>query len=185
MGAVMSAHLHALMALAGVAILMPACGDRSGSTSIDLMTIAERAEVRPSRNAIQPTIVTIGGVSRRSLASEGTTRVTWRLRLPARAVLLTSIGIVPEDSTRSASATFRVGVADDRVYEELLTRRVMPAAVAADRTWIPIDIDLGAYGGFQWSLFYRPGQQDWKVILNTVVTGRAIAAWAEPTILGK
>ncbi len=181
-----SRHIRLALVLAGIALVLSACRDSPrGSKSIDLMTLVGRAEVRPSRDAVQATIVTVGGVSRRVLTTTGAARVTWTLRIPARTSLHASVAVVPAPGLDSDSAAvFRVGVADDRIYEELMMRRLAPGETAGDRSWIPIEVDLGRYSGFQWSLFYRPGGRTWKLILNTATIGRGTAVWAEPTIQG-
>ena len=147
------------------------------------MTLVDGAELRPSRDAVQATTATLDGVSRRVLAATGVARMTWTLRIPPHASFRTWIGVLPV-SGPPTTALFRIGVADDRVYEELLMRRVNPVEEAGDRSWMPIDVDLRRYGGFQWSLFYRPGDHAWKVILNVSTTGPGMAVWAEPTIRG-
>ena len=162
-------RIRLTLVLAVIGLVLSACRDSPrGSKSIDLMTIVGRAEVRPSRDAVQATIVTVGGVSRRVLTATGAARVTWTLRIPARTSLHASVAVVPASGMESGSAAvFRVGIADDRIYEELMMRRVAPGEAAGDRSWIPIEVDLGRYGGFQWSLFYRPGSRIWKLILNS------------------
>jgi hypothetical protein len=33
--------------------------------------------------------------------------------------------------------------------------------------WTPLRADLSAYAGWQWSLFYRPEAQLWRLVLST------------------
>jgi hypothetical protein len=52
-----------------------------------------------------------------------------------------------------------------------------------------VSIDLSAYGGFKWSLFYRPREKTWRIIFNTTIMrlGRPVEAtdrlfWGRPSI---
>jgi hypothetical protein len=44
---------------------------------------------------------------------------------------------------------FRIGVSDGHRYSELLTRHVDPRRVHEDRGWLPVTLDLSAWGGRQ------------------------------------
>lgn len=78
---------------------------------------------------------------------------------------------------------FRVGVSDDRIYEQLADVVLTPGVQAG---WTPLVADLSAYAGWQWSVFYRPETRRWRLVLSTDalagVSGRG--AWGAPGIDG-
>jgi hypothetical protein len=53
-----------------------------------------------------------------------------------------------------------------------------------------VTVDLSGYGGWQWSLFYRPWTTTWRLIFSTDVSPPGAApnpawdwaVWAEPAI---
>lgn len=148
---------------------LAACGNRDAPVpSTDLIQQINRAERRPASTAFRIEEVVIDGQPKRVIATDPFTRVTWEMPIPARAVLMTSIALKPEAWTQPGNGVlFRIGIAGGRAYEELLNRHVDPFHNPDDRRWIPIELDLGAYGGFKWSLFYQPSRHAWKVIFNT------------------
>jgi predicted small lipoprotein YifL len=148
---------------------MLACG-RGGPLEppVDLVDTFPTAERRPATASFDVAATAIGGESHRAIATPGISRVTWQLHIPARAVLTTAIALKPEAWTEQGNGVlFRIGVAEGRTYEELFTRLVDPFHVVEDRRWIPVTVDLSAYGGFKWSLFYHPSRLTWRVIFNT------------------
>ncbi len=168
-----------------------ACG-RGGPLEppVDLLETFPSAERRPAGASFDVADVTIGGESRRTIATAPISRMTWQLHIPARAVLNTAIAVKPEAWTEQGNGVlFRIGVAEGRTYEELFTRLVDPFHVVEDRRWIPVTVDLSPYGGFKWSLFYHPSRLTWRVIFNTNSgppgtddrTGD-LPLWAQPTI---
>jgi hypothetical protein len=93
----------------------------------------------------------------------------WTERLPERAVLMASVGVSPAlGAAGRGQAVFRIGISDERTYDELNATAV---DLAANGRWQRIAIDLSKYGGFKWSLFYRPRNKTWSIIFNTIVKG--------------
>ena len=78
---------------------------------------------------------------------------------------------------------FRVGVSDDRIYEQLSSVQLTPDAQTG---WTEIRTDLSAYAGWQWSVFYRPSARRWRLVLSTdAVTGiPGRGVWGVPGIDG-
>jgi hypothetical protein len=97
-------------------------------------------------------------------------RITWSLRLPARAVLHAWLAAETDCPARAARTGFRVGISDGRVYEDLLVKPVTAVEPHALH-WEPVTIDLRAYGGFKWSLFYHPSRITWRIAFNTAPLG--------------
>lgn len=149
---------------------------------------AERRSASPTAFARED--IVIGDTRRRVIFAHPPSRLTYELRLPARARLVTAIALKPDAwSHPGDGVVFRVGIADERRYDALFARHVNPFAVPGDRRWIPVAIDLRAYSGWQWSLFYRPWERTWRLVFSTDPgppgTGNLAwdwAVWADPSI---
>jgi hypothetical protein len=134
--------------------------------------------------------IVIDGQQRRVIYAHAPTRLTWAMKLPARARLTTAIALKPQAWTGEGDGVvFRIGIADDRRFEALFLRHVNPFANSDDRRAIPVSVDLSGYGGWQWSLFYRPSNTTWRLVLATDAglpgSSNAMwdwAVWVEPTI---
>ena len=134
--------------------------------------------------------VAVGGAVRRAVLADPPSRITWRVKLPPHATLRVFAAMPPHAwEGRGDGVTFRVGISDGRVYESLARVHVDPAHVPADRRWVPIEVDLGRYGGRQFSVFYRPWRITWALVLATEgrdgqgATAGEAAVWGEPTIV--
>jgi hypothetical protein len=162
-------------------VVAAACGAPPGPRlrAIDLLKQFGNAETRPVSGRFDVEERACGGRSQPSLAVPPTSRVTWPLRLPDRAVFTTHIAV---DGLAGASAIFRVGISDNRVYEPLAEHTI--SAEDCDRGWAPIEVDLGRYSGWKFSIFYQPGRREWRLVLGvTAATGAAERAyWALPGI---
>lgn len=174
-----------------VACAIPACSNRDSLVPArDLIAGFNQADRRPSSAVFEVTEVTIAGVPQRAIATEPVSRVTWLVAIPDRAVVKTALALKPEAWAQEGNGVlFRIGISEGRSYEELLTRYVDPFHRPADRGWIPVTVDLAAYGGFKWSLFYQPRYRTWKLIFNTNAgppgtDGRfaGLPLWGEPMI---
>lgn len=129
---------------------------------VDLIDEFERAEKRPSRGFRVPAH-TADGVTLPAIVMPIPSRVTWRVPLPRAGLLRTSVtraGAVP-GTIGVPPVRFRIGIADDRIYETLTAIAVAPE----QRGWIDLRVDLSAYAGWKWSLFYRPDRIRWSLVL--------------------
>jgi len=165
-------------ALAGSA----ACGKPTSGAPVRTINLLEQmsaAELRPAGEDFPVVEHTCGGDSRPSLAVPPMSRVTWTTRLPERGLLQTAVAL---SGGGEASATFRIGISDDRIYEGLLLRTV--TAGQCEQGWVPLTVDLSRYAGRQWSLFYRPGETTWRLIFGVNYEGEAPLRgfWALPGI---
>jgi hypothetical protein len=99
----------------------------------------------------------------------------WQLRLPRRGVFHTLVAL-----EGGASARVRVGISDDRVYEERARARL----TADRRDWTRLDVDLSPYAGWKWSLFYRPDWIAWRIVLSADALDRTPGrvVWGAPVI---
>jgi hypothetical protein len=161
------------------------CDQRAGTPAVkrvDLLAAISRAEKRPAGEAVNTTIVTLEGQTEAAVEVPATSRVVWHERLPDRAVLTTAVGVSSSlGDTGHGKAVFRIGISDERTYEEL---RATEVRLESKPRWQPVSVDLSKYGGFQWSLFYRPRQTTWRVVFNMIgrsaVRPRPLTGCSEP-----
>lgn len=164
-----------------LALVCGACGHGPSPASIDLTAALPSAEKRalgPPDEAIRATVVSRDRGEHPAIVTEAPARVLFPVRMPARARFHTAISLV---AGSGAGVTIRVGISDNRSYDELQKLLVAPAAPGAD-PWQALDIDLAPYSGWQWSLFYRPGNTTWWLVFNADPTPGGRVAWLEPRI---
>lgn len=174
-------------ALCGVftslAVLTTACGGPStpGTDLIAALPRAERRAIKPDV-AIRTAMVGTPDDQRPSILTDTPARITWTLRLPARAHVRTAVQLVPDASGKIGDgAAARVGISDNRSYQQLV--RVVLDASTPPHHWQPIDVDLSEYSGWKFSLFYHPSRQDWRVIFGADAAPGGTIAWAQPAIV--
>ena len=181
------AYRNRTVLLVALALLASRCAGRSPVAFVDLiesLPAAERRAALPVDTAIRVDIVGPAGDIRPSIVTQAPARVIWSTRLPSRARLETAVLLADDGhGARSASATARIGISDDRRYDELASIALDGAALP--RTWRTVTIDLGAYSGWQWSLFYRPWERTWRLVFNADGPGGAHVAWARPMVRGE
>ncbi len=155
------------------------CG--AAPPSIDLVTAlptAERRALAAPETAIHATVASRDGIKQPALVIEAPARVIFPVNMPARARFRTAVSL---QSAPGTSVTVRMGIADARSYAELMRLNVETRAPGAD-PWTSIDIDLGEYSGWQWSLFYHPSHITWKLVLNADATPGGSVIWLNPVI---
>jgi hypothetical protein len=173
-------------------IVWSQAGNAASSTPADLIDSLGAAERRPSAAVFDVAPVTISGETIRAVATPAASRITWELRLPDRARLEIAVAVKPEAWTVAGDGVlFRVGIAEGRTHEDVVTRVVNPFGRPEDRRWIPLTVDLGGHSGFKCSLFYHPRLLLWRIVLNTNAVSPASAdhpgytpLWGEPRLLG-
>lgn len=145
---------------------------------IDLVRQFDTAEKRPAQSAFEITDYRADGPGRPSIVSSAPSRLTWTLRLPVRGIF--HAHIQTSGGGAGERLGFRVGIADDRVYETL----AHVSLSSANTGWTPLAVDLSRYAGSKWSLFYRPDAHAWRLILGVDAPGesRARAVWGSPAI---
>jgi hypothetical protein len=85
---------------------------------------------------------------KRALFAHARTEAAWRVTPPAGAVFKTSLALAPGVwSQPGDGVVFRVFARDAGRTIDLLNRHLDPRNVAADRHWIPVDIDLSPLAG--------------------------------------
>jgi hypothetical protein len=162
---------HATLAVALLLACQGACGSRGDSDGTrELASDLSAAELRPAPAKFDVREAPIDGQSRPAIAVPPLSRITWSLRLPARAALHAWLAAETDCPARAARIGFRVGISDGRVYEDLLVKSVTAVEPQALH-WDPVTIDLTEYSGFKWSLFYHPSRITWRITFNTAPLG--------------
>jgi hypothetical protein len=151
--------------------------------AVDLLNTFETAEKRPSPALFQLGDVNLSGESKKaiSVAPAAGTRLIWKVRVPDNGWLHVAVGMKPDAWEQEGDGVlFRVGVSDGRTYEELFTQHVNPFANKGDRRWIPVFVDLSAYGGEEMQVIFntnssQPGKGDDQ--------RNDLAVWGAPEIV--
>jgi hypothetical protein len=167
--------------LACAVALASACagGDPAPPLPRDLVAEFGAARVQPAPvpEVARIETATIAGASANVLRLTSPARLTWSLRLPVRADLQAEVAFVPDPAgSAPAGVTVRIGLSDDRIYDELF-RAPLDGAADGSTVWQPIRLDLSPYSGWKWSLFYRPSRITWKLIVNADPTPGGSVHW--------
>ena len=157
----------------------------AGGEPIDLISTDRFATVKkqPVPDIFSLIEATLNGDARRAIAVQPApgSRLTWKIRVPDDAWLDLAVGLQPEAWTQEGNGVlFRAGVSDGRTYEELFTLHLNPFANAGERRWVPVMVDLSAYGG-----------EEVDVIINTNASPPTqaedhrndFALWATPRVI--
>jgi hypothetical protein len=161
---------------------LAACGAPPDHTSlpIDLLGrlgTAERRAPGDPNEQIRADFVRVDGELRPALVMAAPARVTFSISLAEAAVFDTRVAVRPtENGGGPTGVTVRVGVSDDRHYNQLLG---LPVTTPA---WRDVHVDLGEYSGWKFSLFYHPAGRVWRFILNADATPGGVAIWVEPRV---
>lgn len=147
--------------------------------AIDLLKQLGNAEKRPVNGVFELVAHGCGDGRHLSLAVPASSRLTWSTKFPDGGVFTSRVAVA---GPPGASALFRVGVSDDRVYEQLETRTV--TTDECRRAWTPIEVNLKQYTGWKFSIFYQPRRRTWRLVLGvnagSVAPDRAY--WGAPQI---
>jgi hypothetical protein len=147
---------------------------------VDLTRELARADQRPAGRFVVGEHI-VGRVARPAISAPVPSRVTFSLPLPRHGLLRAFVALeAPTPGSAAAPVRLRVGVSDDRIYEGVATLLLAPSA----NTWTELRADLSAYAGWKWSLFYRPDNITWRVVLAADATTDAPATilWGSPAI---
>lgn len=173
----------AAVVLAVVLILGWWLFSRGGAEPVDLIEQFEAAEKRPDPSVFSIGDVALNGEAKRAItvAPGPGSRLTWRIRVPDDGWFFVSLGLKPEAWEQEGDGVnFMVGISDGRIYDELLVQHVNPYGDPTNRRWIPVYVDISAYGG-----------EDVELILNTRSgpagsegdTRHDYAVWGAPEIV--
>jgi hypothetical protein len=171
------------VALAALGCVVGACAqaDPSPIRIVNLVGDFRAAEARPSPAAFEVADVSIAGRSEPAIRTIAPSRLVFVLPVPRRSTFTARVAIDGEINGMSPQPLrFRVGVSDDRIYEQLADVLLTPGVQTG---WTDIRTSLSAYAGWQWSLFYRPERQTWRLVLSTdAPTGAGRGVWGAPGI---
>lgn len=136
---------------------------------VDLARKMGEAEKRPRTGAFELGEFTFGGHMRASIVAPAESRLTWKLRIPHRGTLRLHAAVPAANGP--ASVAFRVGMSDNRRYETVVEQTITSDETAS-KGWITVAADLSRYAGRKLSLFFRPDEIQWRVVVGThVVSG--------------
>lgn len=173
--------LTAAGALVLAAVVAAGCG--GGDERVDMITAFDSLEKRPEPGVFTVGEVTLANEKKRAIAVSPVagSRLTWKVRVPEDGWLNVAVGLKPEAWEQEGDGVFfTVGVSDGRAYDPLFSQHVNPFGSPADRRWIPVWVDVSAYGG-----------EEVDVILNTLASQpkregdlrNDHAVWGEPVIV--
>ncbi|HVD91255.1 MAG TPA: hypothetical protein VNC21_03190 [Vicinamibacterales bacterium] len=129
---------------------------RRGSVErVDLLSLYDQAKKAGGEFALVD--ATLAGDTKKAIAAPPNGRITFRVKVPDDGWLRVSLGMKPESWEKEGNGVyFFAGVSDGRSFQELFTQTVNPFTNASERRWIPVTVDLSAYGG-----------EEMDIILNT------------------
>jgi hypothetical protein len=130
-----------------------------GGERIDLIAQFDSAVKQPNASVLALEEVALNGESKRSIVtSPGPgTRLTYKVRVPDDGWFYVSLGVKPEAWEQEGDGVyFMVGISDGRAYDQLFSEHVNPHGDPTSRRWIPVWVDISAYGG-----------EEVELILNT------------------
>jgi hypothetical protein len=179
--AVMRANRAVVTAALGLSLLAGACS--GGGERVDMIAAFDQLQKKPDPALFKVADVALNNETMRAIevAPVAGTRLIWKVRVPEDGWLHVSVGLKPEAWEKEGDGVlFMVGVSDGRAYDQLFTQHVDPYGNPADRRWIPVKVDVSAYGG-----------EEVDVILNTVASPpkregdlrNDLAVWGAPQLV--
>jgi hypothetical protein len=138
----------AVVAIGGYLWLKQA-GDVGAIDLVEAFRAAEKRTPLDPAAAFSIDPQTIKGETKPAIYAHPPSRIIFHdVQVPERGRLELFLGIKEEAWPKGTDGVyFRVGVSHDGVYTDLLKRNVDPYRVEGDKGWIPVTIDLAAYGG--------------------------------------
>jgi len=130
----------------------------SSSGAVDLLAQFDHAIKKPDGASFPVIDATLGNETKKAIAPPGVagTRLTWKVRVPDDGCLRVNLGLKPEVWEKPGDGVlFMVLVADGKASDQLFTQHVDPFNKPADRQWIPVTVDLSAYGGEEVDLIFN------------------------------
>jgi len=152
-------HVGAVVVSLGLIAALAAASRERRPRSIDLVDEMHGADLQSSPMTMRAAfeIMPEGlGDNVTSIFAHSTSQIRWPIMIPERAHLRTATAVHPGAWPHGGDGVvLRIGISDDGRYQELFMRHVDPAHVATDRRWIPVDLDLSAYGGKRVELTFK------------------------------
>lgn len=124
--------------------------------SVNLIESLDTAIKSPAGATFDVVDAPLNGEVRQAIYTTPPTRITWKVRIPENAWLRVAVGTKEESWTQEGNGVlFLVGISDGRRFDELFTQHVNPFGNPGDRKWIPVWVDLSAYGGEEVELIFN------------------------------
>src|SRR5258708_18941283 len=134
---------------------------RRGAEHPDLISVFDQATKKPDAAGFQVIDATLAGDTKKAIFAPPNGRIIFHVRVPDDGWLRVSLGMKPESGDKEGNGVyFYAGVSDGKSFERLFDQTVNPFKNPSERRWIPVSVDLSAYGG-----------EEVDVILNTVSSG--------------
>ena len=136
---------------------------------VDFIKEFDRADRRPAGYAVAAS--NAGGDTLAAIVGPAPGRLTWTLPLPHGGEFRARV------AATGAPVHVRIGISDNRVYE-------LVSDAAPDAPWTAVAARLGRYAGWKLSLFYRPDNIVWHLVLSADAPSGVpgTVAWALPHI---
>jgi hypothetical protein len=173
-------QIHCLV----VALVLFGCGSPTPTAPVrvvNLLREMDRADQRPPRG-FSVGDYRIDNVAHPAIEAAVPSRLTVPLLLPRRGAFRAFVALAGAPAgQQTAGVRLRIGVSDHRIYEGLTELTLTPGHPG----WMEIRTDLSAYAGWKWSVFYRPEQIVWRLVLAADTTDAvpATVLWGEPEIV--
>jgi hypothetical protein len=172
-------YIHCLV----VALFLSGCGSSTPVAPVRVVNLLREMDAADKRPPAGFTVAEyrVGEVAYPAIAAAVPSRLTVPLPLPRQGVFHTFVALSGVASgTPTAGVRVRVGVSDHRTYEGLTELILTPGT-----QWQELHVDLSAYAGWKWSLFYRPDQIIWRVVLAADAMDNlpATVLWGAPEIV--
>src|SRR3954464_3796051 len=132
---------------------------RGNAERVDLMAMYDQAKKVGGSFSVAD--ATLAGETKKAIVAPANGRVIFHVRVPDDGWLKVSLGMKPEAWTVEGNGVyFYAGVSDGKSFEQLFNQTLNPFANPSERRWVPVTVDLSAYGG-----------EEMDIIFNTVASG--------------
>ena len=122
----------------------------------DLVAQFAQARKQPGDGAFEIGDVTIDGQTKRSIAAEEQTRLTFHVTVPDHGWLKVALALKPDAWTPpGGGALLFVGISDGRSYHDAVSIVIDPDGQPADRRWHDVLINLEEYAGLTIDLIFN------------------------------
>ena len=112
---------------------------------------------RPNPEVFNTRDVTIGGITRPSIAASGPSRIAWDITLPKGAWVEAYLGLPEPGLGSGGDVLFRIGTSTGKLFEDLVQQVVPPATSTGASEWTFVAADLSHLSGRTISLIFNTG----------------------------
>ena len=112
---------------------------------------------RPNPEVFSARDVTIGGISRPSIAASGPSRIAWDITVPKGAWVEAYVGLPAPGLPPGGDVLFRIGTSTGKLFEDLIQQVAKPASAPGANEWTFVAADLSHLSGRTISLIFNTG----------------------------